>query len=203
MSIGILHLIPRVQPPPIVHEDNRSPRQHLWREIQNPPFCRRSQQDAFQLRQRLGRLLTQRRDNILPKPELGRIVVGVNRQQIAHDLHLSLRLDKFGRNGDAIVRCKQPLPRKRGQQRQQLINVQHGQSASTTLVWLENLQCEESWRLGFIAAICMPGKLFRCLRTRLMVITLEGVGGGTDIPHPAAVGRMGEWEAVGVGLVEI
>jgi hypothetical protein len=36
-----------------------------------------------------------------------------------------------------------------------------------------------------------------------MVITLEGVSGGADIPHPAAVGGMGEWEAVGVVLVEI
>lgn len=36
-----------------------------------------------------------------------------------------------------------------------------------------------------------------------MVVALEGVRAGPDIPYPAAVCAVGDWEAVGVVSVEV
>ncbi|CAH0055510.1 unnamed protein product, partial [Clonostachys solani] len=201
MALGVIDVVPRMQPPAVIHENDAPLGQLVSNEVQRRPgldLC--TPQRALQLVERSRRLAAQRREDVPPEPHNSgprtllpppatagsTTTTGISAQQDASQDVL------LGWGG----------PRGWREEGAQPVDVHDGQGAPAVAVVLEDLEREVSWRGVLVAAVGVPGELVHGLGTGLVVACLEGRLVRPDVPEPATLGAVGYGQLVSMMVME-
>lgn len=218
MTLGVIDVVPRMQPPAVIDENDAPLGQLLSNEVQRRLGLDLSTpQRALQLAKRCRRLAAQWRQDVFPEPHNSgprtllpppatagsTTTTGISAQQDAsQDVLLGWVLDEFRGDADPVLWPNQRGPRGWREEGTQPVDVHDGQGAPAVAVVLEDLEREVSWRGVLVAAVGVPGELVHGLGTGLVVACLEGRLVRPDVPEPATLGAVGYGQLVSMMVME-